>query len=154
MRSGNFGEVYARHLRPADRTAVRQQRDPRPRIDGVARAILTQLYPEPNTAGTRQPNGQTINNYLINPLKERQDNQFDVKVEHKLTASNRFFGRYSYQKTHRLQPATLPHGDAGATFGAGDGNIKGQGLAFNDTQSWAIIGSTNFDSAGHRSSSS
>ena len=78
-------------------------------------------------------NGQTINNYLINPIKERQDNQFDVKVDHNLTTSNRFFARYSFQKTHRLQPATLPHGDAGATFGAGDGNIKGQSLAFNDT---------------------
>ncbi len=33
-----------------------------------------------------------------------------------------------------MQPATLPHGDAGATFGAGEGDIKGQSLAFNDTQ--------------------
>ena len=41
--------------------------------------------------------------------------------------------RYSFQKTHRIQPASLPHGDAGVTFGAGDGNIKAQGLAFNDT---------------------
>ena len=44
--------------------------------------------------------------------------------------------RYSYQKTHRYQPATLEHGDAGATFGAGDGNIKAQGLAFNDTHTF------------------
>ena len=104
------------------------------RIDTVARNILTQLYPEPNTPGTRQANGQTINNYLINPIKHRQDNQFDVKVDHNLTTSNRFFTRYSFQKTHREQPATLPHGDAGATFGAGIGDIKGQSLAFNDTQ--------------------
>jgi hypothetical protein len=55
-------------------------------------------------------------------------------VDHNLTSTNRFFARYSFQKTHRLQPATLPHGDAGATFGAGDGNIKGQSFAFNDTQ--------------------
>jgi hypothetical protein len=31
----------------------------------------------------------------------------------------------------------LEHGDAGATFGAGEGNIKGQGLAFNDTHSFS-----------------
>ena len=78
-----------------------------------------------------------MNNYLINPVKERQDNQFDLKVDHNLTDNNRFFTRYSYQKTHRLQPATLPHGDAGATFGAGDGNIKAQGLAFNDTHTFS-----------------
>ena len=53
-----------------------------------------------------------------------------------LATSNRFFTRYSYQKTHRVLPATLPHGDAGFTFGAGDGNIKAQGLAFNDTHTF------------------
>ena len=58
----------------------------------------------------------------------------DVKVDHNLSSNNRFFGRYSYEKTHRLLPATLPHGDAGTTFGAGDGNIKAQSFAFNDTQ--------------------
>ena len=100
----------------------------------MARNILTQLYPEPNTPGTRQSsNGQTINNYLLNPIKHREDNQFDVKVDHNLTSANRFFTRYSYEKTHRIQPASLPHGDAGFTFGAGEGNIKAQSLAFNDT---------------------
>ncbi len=75
--------------------------------------ILNQLYPAPNTAGTVAATGQTINNYLINPTLERQDNQFDLKVDHRLTTNNRFFVRYSYQKTHRFLPATLPHGDAG-----------------------------------------
>src|SRR2546430_12581919 len=44
-------------------------------------------------------------------------------------------GRYSYEKTNRVLPATLPHGDAGFTFGAGDGNIKAQGLALQDRKS-------------------
>ncbi len=56
-----------------------------------------------------------------------------MKIDQNVSSNNRFFTRYSFQKTHRNQPATLPHGDAGATFGAGDGNIKAQGLAFNDT---------------------
>ena len=56
-----------------------------------------------------------------------------MKVDHNLSTNNRFFTRYSFQKTHRIQPATLAHGDAGATFGAGEGDIKGQSLAFNDT---------------------
>ena len=43
-----------------------------------------------------------------------------------LTNSNRMFFRYSNQKTQRDLPATLPHGDAGATFGAGKGDIKAQ----------------------------
>jgi hypothetical protein len=135
MRSGNFSELTRVIYDPLTGEPFPGNIIPSGRIDSVAKAILSQLYPEPNTAGTRQSsNGQTINNYLINPIKERQDNQFDVKVDHNLTSSNRFFTRYSFEKTHRLQPATLPHGDAGATFGAGDGNIKAQSVAFNDTQ--------------------
>ena len=137
MRSGNFAELSRVIFDPQTGQPFPGNVIPSDRIDTVARNVLAQLYPEPNTAGSRQANGQTINNYLINPIKQRQDNQVDTKVDHNLTSSNRFFARYSFQKTHRLQPATLPHGDAGATFGAGDGNIKGQSLAFNDTQTFS-----------------
>jgi len=135
MRKGDFSELTRPIFDPQTGQPFTGNVIPDNRIDPVARAILAQLYPESNTAGSRQSaNGQTINNYLINPIKERQDNQFDIKVDHNLTSNNRFFTRYSFEKTHRLQPATLPHGDAGATFGAGDGNIKAQSVAFNDTQ--------------------
>ncbi len=106
------------------------------RFDPAAKNILNQMIPEADTAGTRSATGQTINNYLINPTLERQDNQIDLKVDHSLTSNNRFFGRYSYEKTHRVLPATLPHGDAGFTFGAGEGDIKAQGFAFNDTHTF------------------
>jgi Carboxypeptidase regulatory-like domain len=133
MRRGDFSELNRVIFDPTTGQPFAGNIIPSGRIDAVARNIIDQLYPEPNTTGTRQPTGQIINNYLINPIKERQDNQFDIKVDHSLSTANRFFTRYSFQKTHRLQPATLPHGDAGATFGAGDGNVKGQSLAFNDT---------------------
>jgi hypothetical protein len=133
MRGGNFSELNRVIYDPLTNQPFAGNIIPADRIDTVARNILTQLYPEPNTAGTRQANGQTINNYLINPIKTRQDNQYDVKVDHNLSTNNRFFTRYSYQKVHRDQPATLPHGDAGATFGAGKGDITAQGVAFNDT---------------------
>jgi hypothetical protein len=133
MRQGNFSELTRVIYDPRTGQPFAGNIIPGDRIDTVAKNVLEQLYPEPNTTGTRQSSGQVTNNYLINPIKERQDNQFDIKVDHNLTTNNRFFTRYSFEKTHRLQPATLPHGDAGATFGAGDGNIKAQGLAFNDT---------------------
>jgi hypothetical protein len=137
MRQGNFSEINrviydATTGQPFPGNIV-----PRERWDPASANVISQLYPEPNTPGTLGATGQPVNNYLINPVKEREDNQFDVKVDHNLTDANRFFTRYSYEKTHRLQPATLPHGDAGATFGAGDGNIKAQGLAFNDTHTFA-----------------
>jgi hypothetical protein len=133
MRNGDFSAVRRTIYDPLTGLPFAGNVIPSGRFDPVAVNVLKQLYPEPNTAGTVAANGQTINNYLINPVKEREDNQGDIKVDHNLSTNNRFFGRYSIQKTHRFQPATLPHGDAGATFGAGDGNVKAQGFAFNDT---------------------
>jgi hypothetical protein len=137
MRQGNFSEINRIIYDPTTGQPFPGNVIPQSRWDAAARNILQQLYPAPNTAGTRGATGQTINNYLINPVKEREDNQGDIKVDHSLSTNNRFFVRYSFQKTHRLQPATLAHGDAGATFGAGDGNIKAQGLAFNDTHTFS-----------------
>jgi hypothetical protein len=133
MRGGDFSELNRAIFDPTTGLQFPGNVIPSSRFDPVAVQILKQLYPEPNTAGTRQGNGQVINNYLLNPIKTRHDDQADTKFDHTLTDANRFFVRYSFQKTHRIQPASLPHGDAGFTFGAGDGNIKAQGLAFNDT---------------------
>jgi hypothetical protein len=137
MRQGDFSELNRIIFDPLTGQPFPGNIIPQDRMDPAARNTMQQLYPEPNTAGTVAATGQNINNYLINPNLERQDNQFDVKVNHRLAENNRFFVRYSYMKTHRFLPATLPHGDSGATFGAGDGNIKGQGLAFNDTHTFS-----------------
>ena len=133
MRGGDFSELTRTIFDPQTGQPFPGNAIPSNRFDPVAVQILKQLYPEPNTAGTRQSNGQVINNYLLNPIKTRHDDQVDSKVDHSLSAANRLFVRYSYEKTHRNQPASLEHGDAGFTFGAGDGNIKAQGLALNDT---------------------
>jgi hypothetical protein len=136
MRAGDFSEINRTVYDAGTGLPFPGNAIPIDRFDPAAKNILDQLIPAPNTAGTRGASGQTINNYLINPTVERQDNQIDLKVDHALTSSNRFFARYSYEKTHRVLPATLPHGDAGFTFGAGDGNIKAQGLAVNDTHTF------------------
>jgi hypothetical protein len=133
MRNGDFSALNRTIFDPSTGQPFPNNTIPANEMDPVAVNILKQLYPSSNTAGTRQANGQVINNYLINPTQTRHDDQVDTKVDHNLTNANRFFVRYSYEKTHRVQPATLPHGDAGATFGAGDGNVKAQGLAVNDT---------------------
>ena len=137
MRAGDFSEISRVIYDPATGQPFPGNFIPSNRWDDASTNIIRELYPAPNTAGTIGAAGQPINNYLINPVKERQDNQFDLKVDHNLSTNNRFFTRYSYQKVHRLQPATLEHGDAGATFGAGDGNITAQGVAFNDTHTFA-----------------
>jgi hypothetical protein len=138
MRQGDFSEVNRVIYDPLTGQPFPGNVIPQSRWDPASANILQQLYPEPNTAGSVGATGQPINNYLITPNLERQDNQFDVKVDHRLTDTNRFFVRYSYQKTHRFLPATLPAaGDAGATFGAGDGDIKAQSVTFNDTHTFS-----------------
>jgi hypothetical protein len=137
MRQGDFSELNRVIYDPTTRQPFPGNVIPQSRWDPASKNIMEQLYPAPNTAGTKAASGQIVNNYLINPELQRQDNQFDIKLDHRLTSDNRFFIRYSYQKTHRFLPATLEHGDSGVTFGAGDGNVKAQGLAFNDTHTFS-----------------
>ena len=86
MRSGRLLGTEPDHLRPDDRPAVPGQHHSR-RSDRPGRA----QHPRTSSIPSRTPpargsaNGQIINNYLINPIKTRQDNQFDVKVDHNLT---------------------------------------------------------------------
>ena len=157
MRNGDFSEINRVIYDPLTQqpfpgNVIPQQ----PLRPGLRRRSCSSYYPEPNTAGSISATGQQINNYLINPELTRNDDQFDVKVDHVLTQTNRFFGRYSYQKTLRDLPATLPLvGDAGATFGAGKGDIKAQSFAFNDTHTLRHeLAERGRASAGTRSSSS
>ena len=137
MRNGDFSEIRRVIYDPQTQTPFPGNIIPRNRFDPASANVIAQLYPEPNTAGTiSATTGQNINNYLINPVLTRTDNQGDVKIDHVLTNSNRMFFRYSNQKTERNLPATLPHGDAGATFGAGTGDIDAQSMTFNDTHTF------------------
>ena len=69
MRNGDFSELNRTIFDPQTGQPFPGNVDPVGRFDPVATQILKQLYPEPNTAGTRQANGQVINNYLINPSR-------------------------------------------------------------------------------------
>jgi Carboxypeptidase regulatory-like domain/TonB dependent receptor len=136
MRAGDFSAINRVIYDPLTGQPFPGNIIPANRFDPASKKVIDQLYPAANAAGTRGSTGQTLNNYLINPTLQRQDNQIDAKIDQVVSPNNRFFLRYSFQKTHRALPATLPHGDAGTTFGAGEGNIKAQGLAFNDSHTF------------------
>jgi hypothetical protein len=136
MRNGDFSEINRLIYDPQTGQPFPGNIIPHNRFDPASANVFAQLYPEPNTAGTIAANGQNLNNYLINPTLTRNDNQGDFKIDHVLTNSNRMSFRYSNQKTERNLPATLPHGDAGQTFGAGTGDISAQSLTFNDTHTF------------------
>ncbi len=133
MRDGDFSELSRTIYDPLSQSPFPGNRIPAARVDPVARAILDQLYPAPNVPGQRSSTGQTINNFLYNPVLQRQDDQFDVKVNQRISDNNQFFARYSFERSEQFLPASLPHGDAGATTGNGNGLIRTQSLALNDT---------------------
>src|SRR5262249_14304018 len=63
-------------------------RIPSTQFDKAGKNILDQLYPESNVPGAISANGQNINNFLYNPSVSRNDDQFDVKVDHAISSNN------------------------------------------------------------------
>ncbi len=133
MREGNFSELNRVIYDPRTGRPFPGGIIPRERWDPAAANVLAQLIPLPNTVGRRSPSGQFVENYVINPIQERQDDQFDVKIDHALSAANRFFVRYSFEKSRRFLPASLPQGDGFANV---DSVIKAQSVAVNDTHTF------------------
>jgi hypothetical protein len=129
MRNGDFSEIGRRVYDPLTGQPFPGNVIPRVRWDPAAGNILDQLIPPANIAGRPSASGQIVDNYVINPDQEREDDQFDVKVDHNLSPANRFFVRYSYQKSHRFLPASLPQGDGFANV---DSDITAQSLVVND----------------------
>jgi hypothetical protein len=133
MRQGDFSELNRAIYDPATGRPFPGGVIPRERWDPASANVLDQLVPVPNAAGQRAANGQAINNYVINPNQEREDDQFDVRIDHALGQANRFFVRYSLEKSHRFLPASLPLGDG---FANGDSTITAQSVVVNDTHNF------------------
>jgi len=137
MRSGDFSELNRVIYDPLAQSAFPGNRIPLARNDPAARNIIEQLYPAANVTGQRAATGQTISNYLYNPSLLRSDDQFDIKINQRISDNNQFFARYSFERSLQFLPPSLPHGDAGGTSGVGDGLIRAQGLSLNDTHTFS-----------------
>src|SRR5213079_2330354 len=71
MRAGDFSELNPIIYDPITHLPFPGNVIPASRMDPVAEKMLGQIIPEANTGGTIGSNGQTINNYLINPTLTR-----------------------------------------------------------------------------------
>ncbi len=69
--------------------------------DPIGQAILN-LYP--------LPNGSYVGgyNYLANPVKTLNDNQFDVRIDHQFRAADHLFARFSWDDAQQFIPSGLP----------------------------------------------
>ncbi|MBI3683546.1 MAG: TonB-dependent receptor [Acidobacteria bacterium] len=109
VRGGNFGatrlfDPAATRANPAGSGFVR---DPFPnnivptnRWDPVA-VKLVALFPQPNLPGT-------VRNFSYNPKERIENNQFNVRVDHKFSDRDSMFGRVSWGGNHNTLPTTLP----------------------------------------------
>jgi hypothetical protein len=105
-------------------------------IDPVA-AQLINLYPAPNVPGA----GFFNNNFISNGILNNDVDQFDARVDHRLTDTSNLFARYSFQNTNRVEPPLLDDPVASGDF-ASDILNRGQSAV----GGWSkIVGSNIFN---------
>jgi hypothetical protein len=62
---------------------------------------LLELLPVPTSSGT-------VNNYTFNPALTQRTDQFDVRLDQNIGASDRVFFRYGYDNSTQVNPGALP----------------------------------------------
>ena len=97
-------------------------------LDPAALNVLN-LYPKPNLSGQ-------FNNFLFNPVARNNQDSFDIRVDHQVTAKNSLFGYFSYNNVNAFHPDPFP-GEAGG--GSFSGTIKNQarGAGLSDVHSFS-----------------
>src|SRR5215510_11406979 len=100
------GQIF----RPSDKRAQAGNFIPVGTFDPAARNLLDR-YPQPTSAGLANNFSRTANE----PLDQ---DQFDVRIDHKLSDRDRLFGRYSYAKDSTDPVTPLPEGSGNITAGA------------------------------------
>lgn len=113
---------------PSDSSLTRDQFSnntiPTNRIDPVALRLLNR-YPLPTSSGT-------VNNYSRAGNEPGVQNQFDGRVDHRISDRDVVFGRYSYARDHSSPVTPLPDGSGAIATGAvGPTKVLGQSMAAN-----------------------
>ena len=103
------------------RTSFPGNRIPVDRIDPVARALL-ERYPLPSSNGT-------VNNYRRVDDELSDQDQFDIRLDHRITMRDEAFVRLSHFREHFVPVSPLPEG-SGATAGT---------LGPQRTAGWSIV---------------
>ncbi len=107
MRNGDFSELSASIYDPlsSPRTPFPGNVIPGSRFDPTA-AKLMSLYPMPNQPGL-------ANNFAYNGGGWQTNHATDVRIDHRLTAKDTIFARYSYNLTNGLTPSQCPAAQIG-----------------------------------------
>jgi hypothetical protein len=84
---------------------------------------ILNIYPAPNRAGAGSP---PVNNFLLNPVLQNNQDSFDVRVDHQLGSRNSLFGTFSYGNVDAVSPDPFPGLAGGGVF---SGNISNKALS-------------------------
>jgi hypothetical protein len=94
----------------AERMPFSNNRIPASRFDPVTKTVID-VYPLPNIAGR----DNLPNNYFFAPSDSNDANQYDFRVDHYISNSERMFVRYSRRRQFVNQPGVLPMPADGGT---------------------------------------
>jgi len=125
MRNGDFSELGSVIYDPYTtdpQTALRQPVNPsnpfvipQSRINPVGQAVVN-LFPHANQPGL-------FNNFIFTPKQVTDDDQYDVRLDHRISEHDNLFGHSAAQDVRFLKPAPL--GDAGGCCQGFGSNIDG-----------------------------
>ncbi len=132
VRMGDFSEYTNAVLDPRTGQPFPGNQIPENRLSPAARRFFD-LFPLPTVA--RNNPGQFDNNFFATrEVREVIDN-FDIKIDHRLTANNALSGRYSYQDNSNVRGSFFEQVPAG--FGAGNEVGNTRQIVITDTHSFS-----------------
>lgn len=118
-----------------DGTATRQpfpnNQIPASRFDPVAKQLIN-LFPAPNLQGSVSAAG-VANNYLANPASPTNVNQFDVRLDHRISNVDSLFGRLSFANENSSAQGPIPPPLDSAIFFDSNYINNARGLALSET---------------------
>ncbi len=91
---------------------------PQSKWDPIAAKLLA-LFPSPNVPGSISSFGVS-NNYLSSPSEPNDTDQFDVRIDHKISDKDSIFGRFSYSNNTDNPPGPIPPPLDAASFSSGN----------------------------------
>ena len=114
------GQIF----RPTDHRAYAGNQIPINTFDPVAAGLL-QRYPQPTTTGS-------ANNFTRIGNERTNQDQYDIRIDHSVSAKNQIYGRFSYARDITSPVTPLPEGSGNITTGVtGLTATKAQSFASN-----------------------
>ena len=131
-REGDFSE-FPTIFNPFTGQAFAGNRIPSNLIDPISQKVM-KLYPLP-TANILNP-GQNNNNFFTERADKETINNFEVKIDHKISDNNSITGRFNEQRLNTVRANLLP-GLPTAGFGAGEENGNTRQITLSDTHTFS-----------------